>query len=137
MDVEEQKFLIEEKQQDVDYSGESIRRDFTPNKARNWVTTCAVLYGIVTTVLLVKGYFWNSGLPVPYCEYRLDIGVLNAHQLIQRIAPINHLIEPVLQDVYPDGHSVFSKEPSEELDTAWAELVHRQYFDHSTDFVQH
>jgi hypothetical protein len=41
-------------------------------------------------------------------------------------APINHLIEPVLLEVYPDGHSIFSGEPSDELDTAWSELVARK-----------
>lgn len=32
-------------------------------------------------------------------------------------------MHPTIQNVYPKGHSVFSKEPSSEVNAAWAELV--------------
>ncbi|KAF2279835.1 uncharacterized protein EI97DRAFT_456029 [Westerdykella ornata] len=72
----------------------------------HWLFICACLYGVITTILLARCFSRSSNsLVVPY-------------------SPIKHLIEPVLQDVYPEKHSVYSKEPSEELDKAWAELVH-------------
>lgn len=38
-------------------------------------------------------------------------------------SPVSNLIQPTTQNVYPKTHSKYSKEPSEELNVAWAELV--------------
>jgi hypothetical protein len=41
-------------------------------------------------------------------------------------APISSIVRPVIQYVYPESHSIFSKEPSDEVNSAWAELVARE-----------
>jgi hypothetical protein len=70
MDVEEQKFLIEENEKDVENRWERRDTERSTRAAHIWVTTCAILYGIATTIFLVKSHISNSNLPVPYCKYR-------------------------------------------------------------------
>lgn len=41
-------------------------------------------------------------------------------------APISSIVRPEIQYVYPESHSIFSKEPSDEVNSAWAELVARE-----------
>jgi hypothetical protein len=68
MDVEEQKYLIEQKEREVEGGWEPNQTTHAPRTARSWLTTCVILYGITTTILLAKNYVWDSGLPVPYCK---------------------------------------------------------------------
>jgi hypothetical protein len=74
MDVEEQKFLIEEREkEDVESVQDNEKRYYSRiQKLRdNWIATFAVIYGIVTTLILAHLYVSNSkALSVPYSEYQ-------------------------------------------------------------------
>ncbi|KAF1994866.1 hypothetical protein P154DRAFT_539246 [Amniculicola lignicola CBS 123094] len=72
----------------------------------NALHICTFLYAIIITVIFIFTKVEGTKHPVvPY-------------------SPITHIVEHEVQDVYPKTHSIYTGHPSEELDSAWAELVH-------------
>ncbi|KAF1935604.1 hypothetical protein EJ02DRAFT_415491 [Clathrospora elynae] len=76
-----------------------------PILKQSWLPVALVVYSVIATVLLIVPQLYMS--PNPHLPY----------------SPITDRIQSTVQNVYPESHSVFSKEPSEDVNAAWAKLV--------------